>query len=55
MFFFSLSFFSSAASRRFMMHACNGDGIPPLPPNIALSSFDPGFLMDHNLIDPNDR
>lgn len=30
--------------------------IPPLPPPVSLpTSFDPSLLMDHHLLDPNDR
>lgn len=49
----------SEASRRFMMRTCNGlelrDQIPPLPPEIALSNFDPSLLLDHHIMNVCER
>ena len=43
--------FYSAASRRFMLRSGTGlelrhDNIPPLPPPVSLSNFDPSLLLD---------
>lgn len=35
---------------------CQSHDIPPLPPPVTLpTSFDPSLLMDHHILDPNDR
>jgi hypothetical protein len=30
-------------------------GIPPVPPPISFHGFDPSVLLDHHLLDHNDR
>lgn len=57
----SIRFSYGAASRRFMMRTCNGGmdmcepGIPPLPPEVAMSSYDPLVLLDHQILDMCER
>jgi hypothetical protein len=29
--------------------------IPPLPPLHSFAGFDPSVLLDHHILDPNDR
>lgn len=29
--------------------------IPPLPPPVSFPGFDPSILLDHHILDPNDR
>ncbi|XP_055713962.1 acetylcholine receptor subunit alpha-like [Phlebotomus papatasi] len=45
-------------SHRYMVRTCNGlelrDPIPPLPPSVALTNFDPSLLLDHHLLDSSD-
>ncbi|XP_059618999.1 acetylcholine receptor subunit alpha-like [Phlebotomus argentipes] len=47
-----------ASSHRYMVRTCNGlelrDPIPPLPPSVALTTFDPSLLLDHHLLDSSD-
>lgn len=50
----------SEASRRFMLRTCNGglelrDQIPPLPPEVALSNFDPNMLLNHHILNICER
>lgn len=48
------------ASRRFMMRQLNGmelsePGIPPLPPEVAMTSYDPLVLLDHQILNMCER
>ncbi|CRK91227.1 CLUMA_CG004909, isoform A [Clunio marinus] len=49
----------SSASRRFMLRSGTGlelrHDIPPLPPPVSFHGFDPSILLDHHILDPNDR
>lgn len=42
-----------------MLRTCNGlelrDQIPPLPPEVALGSFDPNILLDHHILNIYER
>ncbi|CAD7091651.1 unnamed protein product [Hermetia illucens] len=47
------------SSRRLMVRTCNGlelrDQIPPLPPPVAFSKFDPNLLLDHNIVESSEN
>ncbi|XP_055682663.1 acetylcholine receptor subunit alpha-like [Lutzomyia longipalpis] len=47
-----------SSCNRYMVRTCNGlefrDPIPPLPPSVALTNFDPSLLLDHHLLDSSD-
>lgn len=57
--FHSRVFVFSSASRRFMLRSGTGlelrHDIPPLPPPVSFPGFDPSMLLDHHILDPNDR